>query len=205
MSLITIVFIINTQKIKKNHIRFFRIYRNSHSNTKYEILLISGSNKKKNFDTVEVLNNIKKHKNLKFKLGVAYNPYLKKYFKVFSERERFERKISSGLIDSIWFQFGTDIKVLKNEIDFLKKAADNEKLNLFGSLLIPSKQFISRFKFRPWKGVYISENYLSSLDNFFDFTKDLVSFYKKNNITPIIETDFFSSQKLDSVYSFFRK
>jgi len=42
----------------------------------------------------------------------------------------------------------------------------------------------------------------TSLDNFFDFTSDLVSFYKNNNITPVIESDFSSSEKLDSVYSF---
>jgi hypothetical protein len=43
------------------------------------------------------------------------------------------------------------------------------------------------------------------LDDFHDFTSDLVCFYKNNNITPVIETDFASSEKLDSVYSFFRK
>jgi len=40
------------------------------------------------------------------------------------------------------------------------------------------------------------------LENFFDFTNDLVSFYKKNNITPVIESDFSSLEKLDSIYSF---
>jgi len=127
---------------------------------------------------------------------------LKKYYKISSERERFERKISTGLINSIWFQYGTDIKVLENELNYLKNVAKDENLNLFGSLFIPSSQFISRFKFRPWKEVHISEKFLYSLENFFDFTSDLVSFYKKNNITPIIESDFSSSEKLDSVYSF---
>ncbi len=111
-------------------------------------------------------------------------------------------KISSGLINSIWFQYGTDIKVLQNEVNYLKKLAKYEKINLFGSLLIPSKQFIARFKFRPWKGVYISEKFLNSLDCFYDFTIDLVSFYKNNNITPVIETDFASSEKLNFVYNF---
>ena len=46
-----------------------------------------------------------------------------------------------------------------NAFKYLRKASEYEKLNLFGSLLIPSKQFIARFKFRPWKGVHISENY----------------------------------------------
>jgi len=147
---------------------------------------------------------IKNEKNLKVKLGIAYNSYLKKYYKDNSERERFDRKLSSGLINSIWFQYGTDIKVLQNEVNYLKKVSKYEKINLFGSLFIPSKQFIARFKFRPWKEVYISEKCLYALENFFDFTNDLVSFYKRNNITPVIESDFSSSKKLDSVYSFLK-
>jgi len=178
--------------------------KNSYTNRNYEILLVSGSNKKKNFDSIDALGYLKKEKNLKVKLGIAYNPYLKKYYKISSERERFERKISTGLINSIWFQYGTDIKVLQNEVTYLKNAAKEENLNLFGSLFIPSKQFIARFKFRPWKEVYISEKCLYALENFFDFTNDLVSFYKNNNITPVIESDFSSSEKLDSVNSFFQ-
>ncbi len=187
---------------EKSYQDFLDFVKSSQTNKNHEILLVSGSNKKKNFDSVDVLAYLKKEKNLKVKLGIAYNPYLKKYYNISSERERFERKISTGLINSIWFQYGTDIKVLQNEVTYLKKIAKDEKLNLFGSLFIPSKQFITRFKFRPWKEVYISEKCLSALDNFFDFTSDLVSFYKNNNITPVIESDFSSSDKLDSVYSF---
>jgi len=187
---------------EKSYQDFFDFVKNSHTNRNYEILLVSGSNKKKNFDSIDALAYLKKEKNLKVKLGIAYNPYLKKYYNISSERERLERKISTGLINSIWFQYGTDIKVLKNELTFLKKIAKNEKLNLFGSLFIPSKQFIARFKFRPWKEVYISEKCLFALDNFFEFTCDLVSFYKNNNITPVIESDFSSLERLDSVYSF---
>ena len=189
---------------EKSYQDFLNFLKNSYSNRNYEILLVSGSNKKKNFDAINVLSNIKKEKILKVKLGIAYNPYLKKYYKVSSERERFERKISSGLINSIWFQYGTDIKVLQNELAYIKNIAKYEKINLFGSLLIPSKQFIARFKFRPWKGVHISEKCLSSLEYFYDFTRELVYFYKNNNITPVIETDFSTSEKLDSVYSFFK-
>jgi len=186
---------------EKSYKDFLDFVKSSQINKNHEILLVSGSNKKKNFDSVDVLTYLNKEK-IKVKLGVAYNPYLKKYYNISSERERFERKISSGLINSIWFQYGTDIKVLQNEVTYLKNVAKEEKLNLFGSLFIPSKQFIARFKFRPWKEVYISEKYLYALENFFDFTNDLVCFYKKNNITPVIESDFTSSEKLDSVCSF---
>ena len=187
----------------KSYEDFLEFIKNSHSNRNYEILLVSGSNKKKNFDSIDALGFLKKEKNLNVKLGIAYNPYLKKYYNISSERERFERKISTGLINSIWFQYGTDIKVLQNELTYLKKITKDQKLNLFGSLFIPSKQFIARFKFRPWKEVHISEKFLYSLENFSGFTSDLVSFYKKNNITPIIESDFSSLEKLNSVYSFF--
>jgi len=189
---------------EKSYQDFLGFLKNSYSNKNYEVLLVSGSNKKKNFDAINVLNKIKEEKILNVKFGVAYNPYLKKYYEDNSERERFDRKLSSGLINSIWFQYGTDIEVLQNEVHYLKKIVKYEKINLFGSLLIPSKQLIARFKFRPWKGVHISEKYLCSLDDFYDFTRDLVCFYKNNNITPVIETDIASSEKLDSVKNFFK-
>ena len=189
---------------EKSYEDFLDFIKNSYTNRNYEILLVSGSNKKKNFDSIDALAYLQKEKNLKVKLGIAYNPYLKKYYNISSERDRFERKFSTGLINSIWFQYGTDIRVLQNEVNFIKENAEYKKLNLFGSLFIPSKQFIARFKFRPWKEVYISENYLFDLDNFFDFTSELVSFYKNNNITPVIESDFSSSEKLDSIYSFLK-
>ena len=141
----------------KSYQHFLDFVKSSHTKRNYEILLVSGSNKKKNFDSVDVLAYLKKEKNLKVKLGIAYNPYLKNYYNISSERERFEKKISTGLINSIWFQYGTDIKVLQNEVNYLKNVAKEEKLKFFGSLFIPSKQFIARFKFRPWKEVYISE------------------------------------------------
>ena len=192
------------QNKEKSYQHLLDFLKNSYSNRKYEILLVSGSNKKKNFDATNVLSKIKEEKVLKVKLGIAYNPYLHMYYDDFSERERFDRKFSSGLINSIWFQYGTDIKVLQSEVTYLKEVVKYQKINLFGSILIPSKQFIARFKFRPWKGVHISEKFLNSLDNFNDFTRDLFCFYKNNNITPVIETDFASSEKLDSIYSFFR-
>ena len=140
----------------KSYQDFLDFVKSSNTKRNYEILLVSGSNKKKNFDSIDALAYLQKEKNLKVKLGIAYNPYLKKYYNIASERERFERKISTGLINSIWFQYGTDIDVIQDEVSYLKNVVKEEKLNLFGSLFIPSKQFIARFKFRPWKEVYLS-------------------------------------------------
>ena len=49
------------KNIENSYKDFLDFIKNSHSNGNYKILLISGSNKKKNFDTVKVLNDIKKN------------------------------------------------------------------------------------------------------------------------------------------------
>ena len=182
---------------------FLNFYQNCCSYNNCDILLVSGSIKKKNYDVINVLNNLKNEKDLKNQLGISYNPYLNKYFNFSLERERYEKKLSSGLIKSIWIQYGTDIEVLEREVDFLQNNYKNKKLNFYGSLLIPSKQFIARFKLRPWRGVYIADQYLYSLNKFYSYTKELFSFYIDNNIIPIIETDFYSSDKLELIYRLF--
>ena len=188
-----------------NFIKKCNIYKNK------EILLVSGSNKKKNFEVLDVMREFRNEKKLKINIGIAYNPYLKNYYNFFGERDRFKKKISSGLTKSIWLQFGTDIKLLESEIKFLKKSifnnlsnSDCQNVKIYGSLLIPYRQFISRFKFRPWKGVYISDKYLNSLDNFYTFTKDLIEIYIDNNICPVIETEFYSLEKLNDIYKLFK-
>ena len=186
-----------------NFIQKCNFYKNK------EILLVSGSNKKKNFEVLDLMQNLKNEKNLNTYFGIAYNPYLENYYGLDGEKLKFEKKISSGLVRSIWLQFGTDLKLLESEINFLKSTINNlsktydQKIILYGSLLIPSRQFNSRFKFRPWKGVYISENYLNSLDDFYVFTKDLIQIYLKNNICPVIETDFTSLEKIEIIYNLF--
>ena len=173
-----------------------------------EILLISGSNKKKDFDVLNVISQLRNEKDLSINIGVAYNPYLKFHYNISGERRRFEKKISSGITKSVWLQFGTDIKLLKAEINFIKNSilsntnsSKDQNVQIFGSLLIPSKQFISRFKYRPWKGVYISDEYLYSLEKFYSFTKDLAGLYLDNNICPVIETECSSLERLDDIYN----
>ena len=176
-----------------------------------EILLVSGSSKKKNFEVLDVLRDFKNEENININIGIAYNPYLGNYYNNHGERIRLEKKFSSRLIKSIWLQFGTDIKLLEKEINFLKELILNNSTNskdnsvkIFGSLLIPSREFISRFKFRPWKGVFISEKYLNSLDDFYAFTNDLIEIYLDNNICPVIETESSSIEKLNYIRTLFK-
>jgi len=114
---------------EKSYQDFLDFLKNPNRNKNYDILLVSGSNKKKNFEVVNVLSKIKEEENLQVKLGIAYNPYLKKYYEETLERENLNTKLSTGLINSIWFQYGTDIKVLQNEVTYIKKVAKHKKIN----------------------------------------------------------------------------
>ena len=52
---------------EKSYQEFLDFVKSSHTDNNYEILLVSGSNKKKNFDSVDVIASLKKEKNLKVK------------------------------------------------------------------------------------------------------------------------------------------
>ena len=64
-----------------------------------------------------------------------------------------------------------------------------QEIDIYGSLFIPSKQFLARFKFRPWRGVYLSDKYLNSLEESGKITKNIIDFYLANSIIPLVETE----------------
>ena len=126
-------------------------------------------------------------------IGVAFNPYLPD--SLFEEEIlRLEKKLQSGLVKSIWIQFGTDHILLKSRMEMIKKIIsktirNNFKVMFYGSILVPSKQFIARFKYRPWKGVYCSDEFLESIDIANELIIKLLKIYKEFEIYPIIETN----------------
>tara|TARA_Y100001968_G_scaffold217743_1_gene200340 strand:+ start:112 stop:966 length:855 start_codon:yes stop_codon:yes gene_type:complete len=171
-----------------------------------EVLLVSGSQIRTTLNSVSTLSFLKDHNlflNSDLSIGVAFNPYLPSY--LFEEEIiKLEKKFQSGLVSSVWIQFGTDCSLLECRIEMLRnllmsaenKSYQKSKINLFGSILIPSKQFLARFKYRPWKGVYCSPEFLESVDFANNFIVNLFKIYKKNQICPIIETNLTSADKL---------
>ena len=164
-----------------------------------ELLLISGSQKRSTLDSVSALNMLEGNtffSNNDFFIGVAFNPYLQGL--MFEEEIlRLEKKLESGLVRSIWFQFGSDYKLLKSRMqiinNIISKAIHEDskisQIKFFGSILIPSKQFLARFKFRPWKGVYCSDEFLESVDVANEQIIRLLQTYKEYEIYPVIETN----------------
>ena len=171
-----------------------------------QVLLVSGSQKRSTLDSVLALYMLKDNSlffNQDIFIGVAFNPYLPDI--LFDEEIlRLEKKLQSGLVSSIWIQFGTDSNLLKSRMEIFsyllsKTIYKNSKISnimLFGSVLIPSKQFLTRFKFRPWKGVYCSNEFLESVDFANILITELLETYKQYKICPIIETDMTTEDQL---------
>ena len=79
--------------------------------------------------------------------------------------------------------FSKDGKAIKNY------EHKNKYVEMYGSIFIPSRQFLARFKYRPWKGVYCSSKFLESLDFANDIVSQLLITYKYYNICPLIESN----------------
>ena len=198
---------INTQDSLFNFMEAAKYYGCKH------VLLVSGSQKRVSIDSVSALYMLKDNSlffNQDISFGVAFNPYLPPY--LFDEEIlRLEKKLQSGLVSSIWIQFGTDYKLLKSRIEILSRmisATINKnpkisKISLFGSILIPSKQFLARFKYRPWKGVYCSNEFLESEELAYKIITNLLKTYKQNEIFPLIETNITTDQHLKKLSNIF--
>ena len=169
-----------------------------------EVLLVSGSKKRKGFDVIDVLNEIKVNWDSKIKFGIAFNPYISFIEEITEERKRLIEKLSSGIINSVWLQLGSDFNLLEESILFLLKKTmnnnfyDDHDIKLYGSLFIPSKQSLARFKFRPWKGVYFSDKYLNSIEKANSITIDILKVYQKYKIDLLIESECSSIQQLEN-------
>ena len=172
-----------------------------------EILLISGSRKKKNFEVSNILNKLN-DQDIKF--GVAYNPYFIKNKDIVLERNNLIKKVNSGLVNSIWLQFGSNLQALKKEINFIKKNIANQsnifnsEIRVYGSILIPSKQFLARFKFRPWRGVYLTQHFLNSIEHSTSITQEIYKIYYENNIVPLVETECSTIKQFNEVKNLFQ-
>ena len=177
-----------------------------------EVLLVSGSQKRSTLDSVSALNMLKGNtffSSNEIFIGVAFNPYLQG-FMFEQEILRLEKKLASGLVRSIWFQFGSDYKLFKSRMqivnNLISKILRNDskisQIRFFGSILIPSKQFLARFKFRPWKGVYCSEQFLDSIEIANEQTRKLLQTYKEYEIYPVIETNTSTENYLNNLKRF---
>ena len=102
-------------------------------------------------------------------LAVAYNPFFPDPAEYLQEQTRLTQKIATGLVSKIYIQFGTDLDRLRSALVHLQSLQHQReekellpKLEICGSIFLPTKKLIAQQKFRPWNGVFLSEEFLDS-------------------------------------------
>jgi hypothetical protein len=151
-----------------------------------EVLLISGVPKPK-YDTRQVLEILSKTYQSEQlpKLAVAYNPFLTG-LDLEIENNTIETKIQSVIISSVYLQIGIDLTKIIESVQYLRQLQPN--LDIYLSLMNPTPTRLAQFNYRPWKGVYLSKEYLQSVNNAIQINESIYNLAQELNVS-IIQGD----------------
>lgn len=161
-------------------------------------LLVTGSGQRK-IDSLAVLQEVARRQRTSaaapgpsggVALHVAYSPYAQD---LAAELLRLRAKLRTGVVGGVWLQLGSDVAALRRGLAELKRIAHEEdvgaeQLELYGSVLMPSKQLLARFRFRPWVGVYFSDGYLTDVGTAMAITREVLQVYAAHGVTPLWES-----------------
>lgn len=193
-------------------------YNQKEKSAQCSVLLVSGSGKRKGLDSLSVLEKLSAPGRPAGARGVpicvAFNPYLPVPEDLEIEKNRLQSKLMAepGRVAGVYLQMGTDIAALEAGLDFLEKTAaavvaegtpsnenDTKKIEIYGSVFVPSKKLLAQMKFRPWNGVFLSENYLGSVEAAERITASLLDIYKTRGVIPLVETAIKTEEELKHV------
>lgn len=189
-----------------------------------EILVISGSGEKKAWNTLEALKfavqegedatahlssiSASSKKLRRPKIAVAYNPYFPSRFDQEKENRRLTEKLATGCVSKIYLQFGTDLERLQKGLDLIQnKNSSNSNssvdigvdtgvgIDIAGSLFLPSKKLIAQQKFRPWNGVFLSDEFLKGPEQASAIISEIIQVYKANNVEILWEAPGIRTEK----------
>jgi hypothetical protein len=181
-----------------------------------EILVISGSGDKKALNTVSCLQMLRESENhaTNVNIAVAFNPYFPDDKNRSVEVDRLSAKLATGMVSTIYLQFGSDTSLLKEGLIAINKAlesygASDDKLKranfkevkVIGSVMIPSKQLLARMKFRPWNGVYLSETFLGGVPAAEGIVLEMLDIYRDFGVEPLVETAFKNDSEASHILS----
>lgn len=158
-----------------------------------DFLIVSG-NPKKIISTIEVLNYFRSN-NFEQKFSVAFNPFLNNYLGD-DERSRIQLKLGTGKVNGIYFQIGENILKLREGYNFLNSKTENK---IYGSVILPNLKVLNGFKYRKWKGVELSEKFLNDLNYAKKSTKEIIDFYRKNDVDLYIILQPFTEKQIEDL------
>jgi 5,10-methylenetetrahydrofolate reductase len=93
------------------------------------------------------------------KIAVAYNPYSKE---ITTENQRLIAKLQHSNVNQVWLQLGQDLEKLKEAVALIRNI--NPNIKIVNSILLPTKTLLKSLQFRPWSGVFYSEEFYNNLD-----------------------------------------
>ena len=162
-----------------------------------EVLLVSGSGEKAKLDPINTLQRLKSEKIVTLPtIAVAYNPFFQNEQQREIERERLLKKLETQQVNKIYLQFGTDLELLRSALKFLAELRSEDKFKcISGSIFLPTKKLIAQQKFRPWNGVFLSEEFLQSPENAHQIVVNMMRLYKEYDCEILIEAPGVRNEK----------
>lgn len=144
-----------------------------------EILLISGVPKSK-YTTLDILSFIQTHyQDTYSRIAIAYNPFLLDE-ELEQENNLLTNKIKTGLISSVYLQIGIDIPTIQKAVAFIQSLQAD--IAIYISLMNSSPLRLAQFKYRPWKGVMVSQEYLASSQRAQEINQSLYQLAQELNL-----------------------
>lgn len=172
-----------------------------------EILLVSGSGAKRAINAVTLLQYLARYSiplPEGVRIAVAFNPYYTTETEKQAEIKRLLEKLESKLVQVIYLQFGTNVEMLRESLQFLNEHVDRKQVVILGSTFLPSKQLIARMKFRPWAGLMLSEEFLSSVEEGEGIINQMLDLYEEFQVVPIVETAFKTEKETEHMEQLLR-
>lgn len=122
----------------------------------------------------------------KTRISVAYNPYLSGEALI-KENKRLAKKLEYDFVDQVYIQIGTDVEKLTKGIETINEL-QTQKVKIYGCLLEPSLAFLNSFKYRPWHGVFLPQDYLNDINLAEKYTQEIKNCYDQNKISYLVES-----------------
>lgn len=175
-----------------------------------EILLVSGSGEKKAWNTLEALRVVGRAAKVEDedgsgsdstgkghhpKIAVAYNPYFPSDSDQEKEDRRLTEKLATGCVSKVYLQFGTDMDCLQKGLKLIRKQSGDFEIDIAGSLFLPTKKLIAQQKFRPWNGVFLSEEFLKGPEEATAVISEIIKVYRTNNVEMLWEAPGIRNEK----------
>ena len=122
------------------------------------------------------------------KIGVAFNPYYPTHMD--EEFQRLEAKLKTGYVSSVWLNMGSDTDKLRMALESITTMdiVVNTGVRLIGSIFVPSKALLNKFRFRMWSGLYLGEDYMTDVEGANTVTDRILALYAQYNVEPLVES-----------------